>query len=179
MQTSDSPDHIVVSNRKSITEQAKERGIKRSEKIREKVRAAISAIEREIEQNNGIYPHNHGALSSAEVARRAGIHPTTFFSPSQRELGAKVKHWLQSKRPPELQTIRVRRDLRSRVADWKDLYNRLAQSHRDTELALHQALYELSGVREALEVKIEENRELKRKLCDRNADNIYVLTPRD
>lgn len=45
---------------------------------------AMKTIRREMKANNGIYPANGGAVPKNEVARRAGIHPTTLFSKKQK-----------------------------------------------------------------------------------------------
>jgi len=134
-----------------IREKALERGKQRSAETRDRVLTAISAIEQEMALNNGVYPKNGGAISAAEVARRADVHPTTFFSPKQRELGREVRAWLTSlktRRPTS--AANAKRSLVERLADWKDLYAGLAQSHRDTELQLQQLEAEMAKIREQL-----------------------------
>jgi hypothetical protein len=128
-----------------IQKKALEQGAQRSDKVRHRVTIAMQTIEAEIAANNGIYPHNKGALSLAEVARRADVHSTTFFSPKQLDLGKEVKAWLEKLKAKE--TIGcgpVRKKLSSRVADWARLYGSLQQSHRDTELDLQQCQAELA-----------------------------------
>lgn len=132
------------STRVLIQVRALERGAQRTNDVQQRVRKLLAAIEDEMAANGGIYPHNGGALSGAEIARRAGIHPTTLFSPKQRDLGSEVKQWLE--RIKEGRIVGrglVRRELAERVADWKALYDGLAQSHRDTELELQQAEVDL------------------------------------
>lgn len=125
------------STRELLKTLALERGANRSDELRERVRATMKAIEDEMASNDGIYPHKKGALSSAEVARRAGVHATTFFSPRQRGLGDEVRTWLNNlKKEKVVGTGPVRRELATRIADWRRLYDGLAQSHRDTELDL-------------------------------------------
>jgi hypothetical protein len=138
------------STRELLRTRALERGANRSDELRKRVRATLKTIEAEMASNDGIYPHKKGALSSAEVARRAGVHATTFFSPKQRDLGDEVRTWLKNlKKEKVVGRGPVRRELATRLADWKRLYDRLAQSHRDTELELQETerLLEVAQVR--------------------------------
>lgn len=99
---------------------AKRRGDKRTEDVRARVRTTIAAIEKEMASNDGIYPYRNGAISSAEVARRAGIHPTSFFTEKLRDLGKEVKAWLDNLKAEKLVgSVKVNRTLAQRVSDWK------------------------------------------------------------
>ncbi len=140
---------------------------------------AMAAIEQEMATNDGIYPQNKGALSAAEVARRAGVHSTTFFSPKQRELGQEVRAWLESlkKRTP-VGAGNVKRSLADRIADWKEMYDGLAQSHRDTELTLQQAEAELGLVREQLGAMTHERDMLREQLAKAGGSSVIPLLPR-
>ncbi len=59
-----------------------------------RVRDLMTTIQKEMAANEGIYPHNKGAVSLAEVARRAGIRPRTFHNGRYLELAEEVKQWL-------------------------------------------------------------------------------------
>lgn len=108
----------------------------------------MTTIEEEIASNLGVYPHNKGAISAAEIARRAYIHPTTLHSPNQRQLWADIKLWITKiKLRDEGNENPSRRDVNERIASWKQLYDGLAQSHRDTELDLQEAQAELQQLR--------------------------------
>lgn len=121
-------------------EAAKARGQKRSAEIAQRVQDAMGAIEAEMKANNGIYPHNGGAISKNEVARRAEINPTTLFSPKQRALGERVSLWLNRLKNKEtVGRMRVRRTFAERAEDWKTRYLALQNSHIKTELDLQQA----------------------------------------
>lgn len=174
----------IQCSEESLNDYAKTRGRKRSEQVRDRVHAALRKIELEIRENGGAYPNNGGLLSSAEIARRAAIHPTTFFTSSQRALGDEVREWLrlwkqQDVVPVSVAPVSMRRDMRTRIADWKNLYESLAQSHRDTELQLHQTMCDLEMVRESLAMKITENEEMKKKLIEQNHNNVFTWKKRD
>ncbi|AZE50429.1 hypothetical protein C4K04_4774 [Pseudomonas chlororaphis] len=116
------------------------RGETRTIEIERKVLAAMDIIMAEIRANDGIYPQNGGAISKNEVARRAGIGKTTFFTPKQQELNARVDVWLETLKMQEtVGRTRVRRTYAERVETWKDKYQALENSHRKTELDLQVA----------------------------------------
>lgn len=132
---------VITNNENNQSPQA--RGKKRSMEIAAKVRSTMSRIDEEIRSNEGVYPFNKGSLSSAELCRRADIHPTTLFTPKQRELGREVNAWLQHiKTGNAIGRAAVRRSLGERIEDWRQLYIALAQAHRDTELELQQLEHE-------------------------------------
>lgn len=119
---------------------AKARGEKRSADIAQRVKTAMRIIETEVKENEGIYPHNGGAISKNEVARRAEINPTTLFSPKQKALGEQVSLWLDTlKKKETVGRMRVRRTFAERAEDWKTRYLALQDSHIKTELDLQQA----------------------------------------
>jgi len=64
--------------------------------IFDRVHVVMKTIQMEIAANNGIYPHNKGVVSLAEVARRAGIHPATLHNQRYIGLTREVKHWLKT-----------------------------------------------------------------------------------
>jgi len=131
---------------------AKRRGEKRTEDVKARVRTTMTAIEKEMASNEGIYPHRNGALSSAEVARRAGIHPTSFFTEKLRDLGAEVKTWLDNlKTEKVVGSVKVNRTLAQRLSDWKRQYEGLLQSHRDTELELQETQHQLAQARRSID----------------------------
>lgn len=134
----------------------------------------MTNVTEEMKANGGIYPHNKGSVSSAEVARRAGIHVTTLFSPCQKELGQQVKEWVRDLKCLQIVgRVKIRRTLSERIADWKTLYEGLAQSHRDTELELQARESELELVRAELQRLKLENTSLERLLKDNNVVSIY------
>jgi hypothetical protein len=153
------------STRALMKVRAQERGQLRSDDVRERVHSAMKSIEEEMAGNGGIYPHNKGALSAAEVTRRAGVHPTTLFTPKQRELGTYVKNWLETiKTQKVVGRGPVRRELATRVADWMHMFDGLAQSHRDTELNLQQTQADLAKASADLDKVQRENERLQKLL---------------
>lgn len=165
-----------ASTKSRIQAKAKVRGGERSEEVRERVRAMMATIEKEMADNEGIYPHNKGALSSAELARRSDVHPTTFFSPQQRVFGTEVKAWVEGlKASKVVGRGPVRREMATRVADWKRLYDDLSQSHRDTELDLQQVNAELAQARDALEKIGRENARLQSTLAEVGGTKVVPL----
>jgi hypothetical protein len=124
------------------------RGEARSATIEAKVTQAMSDIAKEIKDNNGIYPHNGGAVSKNEVARRAGINATTLFSSKQKALGERVKLWLDTLKQKEvIGRMRVRRTFAERAQDWKAMYEALLNTNLRTELELQSAVAERDEAR--------------------------------
>ena len=162
-----------------ISEKAKQRGAARSDAFRDQVRATMRLIEQEMGANEGIYPHNKGALSLAELARRADVHQTTLFSAKQREFGVEVKEWLDRVKTEQVVGRGpVRREMSSRVADWKRLYDGLAQAHRDTELALQQAQAELESSQGQCETLRKENVRLRGQQAEAAKTKVVPLRPK-
>jgi AraC-like DNA-binding protein len=169
------------STRALIKERALERGKERSEEFEKHVRSVMEIIERELADTENKYPHYKGDLSLNELARRANVHPTTFFSPKQREFGLEVKKWLgEIKTGKVIGRGAVRRDLAERIADWKALYDSLAQSHRDTELELQQTEADLIKARAAIETLQREKDQLQKILNEVSDRKVVLLNlPKD
>jgi hypothetical protein len=157
-------------------EKAKAQGKQRTDDVQVRVREIMATIEREIVGNEGIYPHNGGALSKAEVCRRANVHPTTLFSPTQRVFGGEVQDWLDAiKKENVTGRLSVRRTLAERQDDWKKLYEGLAQSHRDTELELQQTQADLKKTSDELSMVKRENARLTSTLATFGHERIVPL----
>lgn len=137
-----------------------------------RVRAVMQSIKAEMADNEGIYPHNKGAVSLAEVARRAEIHPFTFHKPRYRQLGEEVKEWLEAlKSGTVVGRGRVRKELGTRVKEWKQLYDDLLEAHRVSETDLEHA-------NEQLKEALQENERLRLRLADHNALKIVSIPQR-
>ncbi|WP_197386309.1 hypothetical protein [Ralstonia pseudosolanacearum] len=143
-----------------------------AERAHDGVRAMLATIRNEIAENEGVYPHNKGALSLAEIARRAGIHPQTFHKPRYVELAAEVKAWLKALKQEASGVVvgrmRVRSELGSRLLAWKHLYEELLETHRisETDLALVEA---------KLEDALKENEILRQRLAEVTRQKVVSL----
>jgi hypothetical protein len=167
------------STRALISEGAKLRGQARSNDVGSRVRAVMKSIEQEMDENNGIYPHNKGAVSANEVARRAEIHPTTFFTAAQRQLGVEVKNWITSLKTRKIVgRVRVRRELATRISDWRQMYDALAASHHKTELDLQQSEAELVEARKEVEALKQQVVQVRALLDAATANKVSVLPKR-
>lgn len=127
------------------------RGEARSSEVEAKVREAITTIQRDMANNNGIYPSNGGAISMNEVARRANISSTTLFSPKQKELGKFVKLWIESIKKTEIVgRKKVQRSHFERSEDWRKKYLSLQDTHIATELDLQDFKVQLQEAQNSL-----------------------------
>lgn len=132
-------------------EAARLRGEARTAGVDARVREAMRTIEKEMADNQGIYPENGGAVSMNEVARRAEISLTTLFSPKQKELGKVVKAWVESLKKTEVVgRKRVQRTLAERSEDWRNLFLALQDNYIATELELQDVNVQLQDVQESL-----------------------------
>ncbi len=139
----------------------------------------MKSIREEMAANEGIYPHNKGALSLAEVARRAGIHPQTFHKERYVELAKEVKQWLDALRKGAVVgRMHVRKTLDTRVKEWKQLYEDLLETHRISETDLEVAeekLRELQKDYDKLQQKFEE---LRQRVAELTKPKILKLQPK-
>ncbi|MCZ8111695.1 MAG: hypothetical protein ACK5X3_14445 [Pseudomonadota bacterium] len=109
---------------------------KRTQAVVTKLRAAMKAIESEIDEHEGIYPLNGGKLNQAEVCRRAGISNVTLSTAAHRETTHKmVDAWLKDiKKSTVTGRKSVRRAVTDRAEEWKRAHAAIAQSYRVAEL---------------------------------------------
>ena len=115
------------------------RGSARSKKIQDQVTQAMQSIQAEMQANGGIYPNNGGAVSMAELARRADISESSFYKkePENIALRDRAALWLDTLRKKEtVGRMRVRKTFAQRAEDWKEKYHALEQRHICTELEL-------------------------------------------
>lgn len=155
-------------------EAARLRGEKRSADVEHRVQEAMATILAEMKANNGVYPHNGGAVSMNEVARRAGIHNTTLHTPKQSDLGERVRHWVGSLKNKEVVgRMRVRRTFAERAEDWKMRYLALQNCHIKTELDLQQ----LEADRDEARLELEKLRKENIALIDLLRTTTSSITP--
>lgn len=118
---------------------AVQRGIARTEKMQEQVTQAMKSIKDDMQANGGIYPHNGGAVSMAELARRAGINESSFYKKEKENIALRERAalWLTTlKKKETVGRMRVRKTFAQRAEDWKAKYDALEQRHICTELEL-------------------------------------------
>lgn len=116
---------------------AAKRGAARSEKTLRQVEEAIRSIADDMANNGGIYPHNGGAVSMAEIARRAGINEATFYKKDNTALKERAALWLETlKKKETVGRMRVRKTFQQRAESWKEKYDALQNRHIITELDL-------------------------------------------
>lgn len=164
-----------LSKQELLKRAAQEQGQQRTEEVHSKVRAAMRSIESEIAGNEGIYPGNKGSLSMNELARRAGIHNTTLHGEKYGDLLEEAKAWLERiKSGATIGRLRVRKTLAARVSEWRELYEGLQQSERDTNLALQQKEAELEAAKAELESLRKQVGQLKAQL-DAKAGKVVQL----
>ena len=115
------------------------RGAARTEKMEQSVKEAMRAIQADMQTNGGIYPQNGGAVSMAELSRRAGISESSFYKKEPENLALKdmANLWLDTlKKKETVGRMRVKKSLVQRAEDWKQKYEALEQRHIRTELEL-------------------------------------------
>ncbi|KVK72160.1 hypothetical protein WS90_35310 [Burkholderia cepacia] len=140
-----------------------------AEQTHDRVRVVMKSIQKEMAGNEGIYPYNKGKVSMAEVARRAKIHPITFHKPRYRDLGMEVKAWLEAlKHGAIVGRGRVRKELGTRIREWKQLYEDLLEAHRVSET-------DLAHANAQLEEALRENEELRRRVADFTRQKVVPL----
>jgi AraC-like DNA-binding protein len=140
---------LVTTKSRVLSEKALEQGKLRSDKVCQDVHKALETIDAELLLSNGIYPKNDGNLSMAEIARRADVHPTTFYTINQKELRHYVKGWLQKKldvRPKQAAKEKARKSPSERIADLQKVYESTCQQQRVTELELQECESKLAKV---------------------------------
>lgn len=118
---------------------AKRRGAARTAGMKQKVIQAMKAIRAEMNANEGIYPHNGGDVSMAELVRRAKIDESSFYkkTPKNIVLKKRANLWLDMlKKKETVGRKRVRKTLSQRAEDWHQKYVALEQCHICTELEL-------------------------------------------
>lgn len=132
---------------------AAQRGAARTAQMEQQVFQAMQTIQKEVQANSGIYPHNGGAVSMAELARRADISESSFYKkvPENVALKERAVLWLDAlKKKESVGRMRVKKTLAQRAEDWRLKHNALQQRHMCTELELQAAQAEWEIERKGL-----------------------------
>ncbi|MGE8303368.1 MAG: hypothetical protein ACN6PW_02835 [Pseudomonas kermanshahensis] len=104
----------------------------RSDDVVVRIRKAMSIIQVEIEENDGIYPLNSGRLTMAEVCRRAGVHKITLQGHAHRSsTKIMLKDWLSGLDKLLKGGKAIRQRVNIAVDDWKSRYEDLARSYNE------------------------------------------------
>lgn len=172
---------------RDLSEEAKanirEGAAKRSEKAVSAniaaVRAAKGEIDKEVRDNDGLYPHPK-KLTLAEVARRADVTLTVLYKEPYKEFVTELREWLDGlhKQQELLKQGRPgkqagpRRSLQERVQDWKAVYDRLKDSHIKTEIDLLAANEEIKKLKQKID-------ELQGKLREQAKLRVIPVPQRD
>lgn len=152
---------------------ALKRGAERASKVLQSVEDAMRMIADEIQANGGIYPRNGGAVSIAEIARRAGINESTFYKKDNERLKERVALWLNTlKKKERIGRMCVRLTLQQRAESWKEKYAALQNRHIRTELELQQLQAEHEKLRREYDALLEQVRH-------KNLANIKVFPNTD
>jgi hypothetical protein len=116
------------------------RGAARTEKMQLAVKEAMRVIQEDMQANGGIYPENGGAVSMAELARRAAISESSFYKKAPENLALKDMAilWIDTlKKKETVGRMRVKKSLTQRAEAWQQKYHALELRHGRTELVLH------------------------------------------
>lgn len=136
---------------------AARRGAARTAQMERQVTEAMQAIHADLQANGGIYPHNGGAVSMAELARRADISESSFYKKEPENLALKERAalWLDTlKKKETVGRMRVKKTLSQRAEDWRQKHDALQQRHICTELELQASKAEWEKERDKLTEKI-------------------------
>lgn len=118
---------------------AAKRGATRTEALNAAVDQAMRVILEDMKGNGGIYPHNGGSVSMAEIARRADVNESSFYKKQNVQLKERANLWLQQLQKKEtIGRKRVRKHLKEVARDWKARYEALDSHNIVTHLKLQQ-----------------------------------------
>lgn len=125
------------------------RGAERTAQMEQNVANAMRAIVEEMQANGGIYPHNGGAVSMAELARRAEINESTLYKKDNASLKERATLWLDTlKKKGTVGRMRVRKTHAQRAESWEKKYKALELRHIRTELELQSLQAEAQKLRD-------------------------------
>jgi hypothetical protein len=150
---------------------ASRRGAARTAQMEQAVTQAIQAIQADMHANGSIYPHNGGAVSMAELARRANISESSFYKKEPENIALKERAalWLDTlKKKETVGRMRVKKSLSQKAEDWQQKYHSLEQRHIRTEL-------ELQSLEAQMHKLHEENAALVEQLSKHGKTNITPI----
>lgn len=132
----------------------------------DKVRSVMVQIQQEMVSNSGMYPHNKGVISQAELARRASMHPVTLHKPYYKELIREIKEWLVNVNSGAIVGHkRVRSTLTSRLDEHEKLRISLQESLRISEIDLDISEAKVEELEKRCQFLEENNMKLRNQLA--------------
>lgn len=137
----------------------------------EKITCAMREIEIAIQRNAGVYPLNGGAVSVAELARRADISESSLYKkqPANISLRLQVLTWLEKlKGQDDITRTAVKKTASQRADEWKEKHDALMQRHIRTEL-------ELQSLEAQIQILQQLNDDLTDTIRRRDKDNVSPL----
>lgn len=156
-----------MSAQKSIPDALRVVAKQRSHDVVQRLEAAMEAMEREIAQNDGVYPQNRGRVNQVEVCRRAGVSKITLQGTAHK-LTTKVivDSWValrKVKRIPEVKRVQA-----ERAEEWKAEHTKIGDQY-----AL--AMLELTEAENRIRELEKENSTLRERLISLSGTNVFCL----
>lgn len=143
---------VTQASREAMLEGSRKGALQRRARVIDSVESALKSIAREIEDNGGTFPRARGTVHFAEVMRVAKVDRKTLVRGGYVDLLKKVDEALKTFNPlaaevkvEEPEPKAKRRKASERAQAWKEQFEGLAQSHRDTELELQQLQSDLEA----------------------------------
>jgi hypothetical protein len=131
---------------------AQKRGAARSASLRDAVKKAQDTILQEMKDNVGIYPHNGGNVSLAELARRADVNESSFYKSQNVKLKEESIQWLENlKSGATIGRKRVRKHLKEAVSDWKERFETIQHNYVVNQLKLQDAEAQVIALKSEIE----------------------------
>ncbi len=157
--------------RKKQSASASANGAAYAESLLKAAEVMMATIEEEMRSNEGIYPHNGGSLSRAELSRRLALDESTIRK-NHKPLYEAIKVWIAglSNGSPTNKT-QARRSETERAAAWKQQYQDLLASYHVHELDWQEMTAELSDTRVKLNVVKAEMADIKVRFTELNEEN--------
>ena len=138
-------------------------GKKRTQGVVDRTKAAMRAMELEIDANAGLYPFNKGRVTYAEVCRRADVSNATLLKESHRETTRKaISAWLEDLAD---KLVKGQKSVRRKVTERATAAEK---NCKQTETHYHMARLELQDARRKI-------RELQQELLESKAANAALV----
>ena len=133
----------------------------RTKEFLAKIERAKTAVELDVERNEGVYPLNGGRLSLEEVCRRAGFRAVALHGPKHKETTRRdLQAWLDRLlQKMAVGKAEVRKAVTERAEEWEEKFNAQANWIHQYHLLETDRLAELMRASERI-------KELEREVLD-------------